>query len=1117
MLFPFILPSKQRRQGIGSRRKPAARSPKFGKIEKHMVVCCRPLLALAFLPFILEWNAGAATFMAQGTNLTVASDAIQVSFNGADVVAVTNQLTGESYLRNPSPNRLLNLKLVQASDQTLSASGDWAMSSDGKSAALGFTDSNRTISVTVSVDPATQEIIVDLDGHANQGGVEGLVWGITGYDLTAGKFILPAQGGMSITSASLGAHGQYSFSDGFYGGAWEAPLSLFQSNQGGVAVYSTDTHSLSKDLTVLPSLQQTANELFQVEAPGPWNAANEAGPIEWRLAAYQGNWQAGARIYRDWHNTVAPPVALTDGRAWASNVRTVIQTYPPYNTAVLDSLASALVPSETLLYLVYWRANAYDAGYPDYSWDSSIPAFISYAHKLGFHVMLHTDALGVSPSSPDFAAVQQFQIKDPLTLQPLGWFWNLPASTPNRFAAIDPAASVFRQLFLARLTPALQTLQPDAIHLDFTTTNNDGNGLIEGMNYNQGLAQLHRDLLAAFPNLVLGAEETNDMIAPYENFSQPLAPVLDPNVTPPVPVSAYVLPNVSRYWHLSLPENPDEPGFLAELAQYEGQAVLPTLHTQLPALTQTDMARWMKTVSAFQQYSLAPAWDTDWNGALVSYQGTNGAQATLTDDGSIVEFALQQQDSSTTLYQHLHASNQIDSSLSVPRWPAYNGTLTLGLDPGYEYWLDTTAANPALPYINGLPPGARLGLGAGTLVTPQFSYFQVLPPAAASFDFFANLWRANVGVTFNAADFPLANGASVGLATMIVGGVSQQAIFTSPPYMAQRGGETFLEYTVPVAAGNSATLSFAAGILDSAIGNRQSPMTFKVEVNGAILWQQDVSTGAWQAGSVDMSPFMGQTVAVRFVTNPGPTGNPDVGWGGWSALQLSVAADDRLSRITLALSPAITAAQVSATGGSISVDSGTATVDGLPKGGTILILNGQPATAASGQSLLNLPFTLSQSSTGQLAGPPVDLSGGTGKIGAATSGGVTKQPTLNASAPPNGQTICSWLLQLPAAALSMSFSAAYLDGFTPSQQGYLMAVRVNGTTLWQYNVNLTAGWVYGTVDLSAWAGQTILLELITDSQGPNYSPATSWAELNFGDTGGANRVTSRRPAAGFSP
>ncbi len=294
-------------------------------------------------------------------------------------------------------------------------------------------------------------------------------------------------------------------------------------------------------------------------------------------------------------------------------------------------------------------------------------------------------------------------------------------------------------------------------------------------------------------------------------------------------------------------------------------------------------------------------------------------------------------------------------------------------------------------------------------------------------------------------------------------------------------------------------------------------MTFKVEVNGAILWQQDVSTGAWQAGSVDMSPFMGQTVAVRFVTNPGPTGNPDVGWGGWSALQLSVAADDRLSRITLALSPAITAAQVSATGGSISVDSGTATVDGLPKGGTILILNGQPATAASGQSLLNLPFTLSQSSTGQLAGPPVDLSGGTGKIGAATSGGVTKQPTLNASAPPNGQTICSWLLQLPAAALSMSFSAAYLDGFTPSQQGYLMAVRVNGTTLWQYNVNLTAGWVYGTVDLSAWAGQTILLELITDSQGPNYSPATSWAELNFGDTGGANRVTSRRPAAGFSP
>ncbi len=36
---------------------------------------------------------------------------------------------------------------------------------------------------------------------------------------------------------------------------------------------------------------------------------------------------------------------------------------------------------------------------------------------------------------------------------------------------------------------------------------------------------------------------------------------------------------------------------------------------------------------------------------------------------------------------------------------------------------------------------------------------------------------------------------------------------------------------VPVPAGAGASVSFAAGILDAAIGLRQGPMTFKVEVN----------------------------------------------------------------------------------------------------------------------------------------------------------------------------------------------------------------------------------------------------------------------------------------------
>ena len=1042
-------------------------------------------------------TAFAATFSSTGTTLTVSTATLQVTFSGAEITSVTNLLTGESYLRNPSSAMQVDLALVQLPSAPLAAVGSWMVNSAGTSAALTFTDSNRTISVTVSADPATQQIVIDLDGQAKQGGVEWLVWGITGFDMSAGQFVLPAMGGLTLNGASLSAASSYSF----FHSNWEAPFLLFQGKDGGVNLYSTDAKLLCKNLTISPNFQQTANASIQVEAPGPWSTATEAGPIEWRLAAYAGDWQAGARTYRDWHNSSAPPAPLTGARAWVNNIRTVIEyaDAPPYQNSTLDALAAVLNPAQTLLYLVDWRTNRYDVGYPDYNWDPSVPSFITHAHTLGFHVMLHTDALGVSPSSPDFAAVQQYQIKDALTLSPQGWNWNLPASTPNRYAIVNPAAPAWRQLFVARVTPAVQTLQADAIHLDFSAAFNDGNGLISGMNSNQGFAQLEQDLLTAFPGLVLGIEENFDAIAPRASFSQPLywsSSGLSPAAVSPAPVSAYALPNVTRYWHLGTTD-PNTAGFVPNLSQYEGQAVLPTLRTEISSYTQPDVARFMNVIGAFQKYNLAPAWDAAWNGAVVEYQGTGGVTAALTDTGSLVQFTLQQAGASSVLYSRAHGVNQIDSPLSVPNWPAFNGTVTLGLDPSNQYWLDTTPKPASLPHISSLPAGARLALGASTLVTPQFSYFGILPPASQSgFDFIANLWLVNSGVTYNGADYPLANGATANLQTMVVGGVSRQAILCQPPWMAQIGGETFLEYSVPVSSGGP-SLSFAAGILDSDIGQRQGPMTFKVEINGAILWQQDVSTSAWQSGAIDMTPWAGLTVKIRLVSNPGPSDNPGFAGGGWSALELSSPAAGTLSGIVIAVPQGIASSNVATTGGTASEAGGNVTVNGLPPGGTVLVFEGQPAQVAQGQTLLNVPFSLAQGSNTQLAsvGPPAYA--GTGGIGPVTSGGITKQ-ALNAFGPPNGQTIFSWLVQLPASALDFSFSAGFWDNVSPpAPQGFLMAVRINGQILWQRNINVPPAWQNGALDLSAWAGRTVLLELITDTQGPNSDDFTSWGDLTF--------------------
>lgn len=632
------------------------------------------------------------------------------------------------------------------------------------------------------------------------------------------------------------------------------------------------------------------------------------------------------------------------------------------------------------------------------------------------------------------------------------------------------------------------------------------------MNSNQGLAQLEQDLLAAFPHLVLGVEENFDAIAPWASFSQPLywsSSGLSPASTPPTPVSAYALPNVTRYWHLGT-TNPRTAGFVTNLSQYEGQAVLPTFRTEISSYTQPDVARFLNVIKAFENYNLTPAWDASWNGAVVKYEGSGGVTATLTDTGSLVQFTVQQPATSSVLYTRVHGVNQIDSPLSVPNWPAFNGTVTFGLDPSDQYWLDTSAKPNSLPHIAALPAGARLALGAGTLVTPQFSYFSVLPPPSQTgFDFLANLWLANAGVRYNGTDDPLANGSSVSLQTMTVGGVSRPGIYCQPPWMAQYGGEAFFEYSVPVPAGG-ARLSFAAGILDFEIGLRKGPMTFKVEINGATVWQQDVSTGAWQSGSVNLTSWAGLTVKVRFVSNPGPNGDSGFSSAGWSALQLSSATANTLSGIVIATPQSITASRVVTTGGTASVNAGNVTVNGLPSGGTVLLLTGAPANVAGGQTLLSIPFTLAQGLNSQLAlvGPPVYA--GTGTVSLVTSGGVTKQ-ALNAFGPPNGQTILSFLVQLPAVPLDFSFSAGFWDNVSPPfAQGYQMLVRVNGVVLWQRNINVPPSWQPGAIDLSPWSGKAVLIELITDTLGDNTDDFTSWGDLTLSAAGTAACVASQQ-------
>ncbi len=471
-----------------------------------------PLMGLALwaaAPLGVRARPQQALLAANGTSLTVTTSHSVATFARADLVGFTNTLTGETYLRNPSAGQLAAVDTVTSTGQVLQAS-NWTVAPEPGTgvpvATITLSDASRTFVMSVREDPVSGDIVVRTNATSSVPGLRGASWSLAGLDLQNGRLLVPARTGQVLDAAYPGIGERFDYPD-----VWNAQMAVYEAAAGSVLLYSTDTAMSFKRLRVSTRGNTTIDVAVGTETAAPYASATSTSQVEWRLKAFAGDWQVAASVYRTWLNANRPPMS-TAAYPWVANIRAVV-TVLGLDTSVLAPLASALVPSETLLYLVDWRSDGYDVDYPDYTPAPGAAAFVSAAKALGFRVMLHTDLIGVSPGSPDYPGVQAFHVRHPESLQLMGWKWEEPPSTPQRFAYINPASSAFRALWIARVGVAVAALQPDALHLDISSpTYNDGNGIIEGRNYPAGSVRLHEDIRAAFPSVALGGEGENDVL-----------------------------------------------------------------------------------------------------------------------------------------------------------------------------------------------------------------------------------------------------------------------------------------------------------------------------------------------------------------------------------------------------------------------------------------------------------------------------------------------------------------------------------------------------------------------------------------------------------------------------
>jgi Domain of unknown function (DUF6259) len=513
-------------------------------------------------------EANAADLKIQGDTATFITPQMTVVVSKGRITRIFNRVTGTEFLApgaNPKSDSEATSGLVYAEptvskeDQrpnvigpTLTKAGETVltpkllsidtMSADSLrrlgplSIQYDFHSSNSEsrISLVYSLEPATGDLLVQESASGQRHGLSGIRWGF-GPVVCRGSLLLPAFAGIKAARPE----NQYKFESSTWGWpmGWQIPLVVFADKVGGFSVDTEDPAGKFKEFMYQQNADKNWQVAFTTVNQAPFEPYVSTQSVTWRLNTFAGDWRAPVDRYKRWaYQAFAMAEKEKYRPKWVDDIKLVIKhaDYISDDQVVpfLDALKAHVKPSETVLFLTFYKDDEEKQPIPYWLPNAHGIKFAREARQRGFHVMYFANYIGIMPNNPRFAEFKDHVIRDPFSGKPQGWNlegewagWNIrgdQSATSNvMLYYINPAYKPWRDFQIQQFKQLFSESPADGLFLDQAfLLFNDGNGTVDGLNTIKANVQFHREVAEALPGVALGGESVNEITMQYESFCE---------------------------------------------------------------------------------------------------------------------------------------------------------------------------------------------------------------------------------------------------------------------------------------------------------------------------------------------------------------------------------------------------------------------------------------------------------------------------------------------------------------------------------------------------------------------------------------------------------------------